>query len=56
MNPKATMALIAETTKDPAFPSFLSPSAIDIIKRLLTRDQTARLVRLCRAMLLPASR
>lgn len=42
-NPKATMALIAETTKDPYFPSHLSASAIDLIKRLLTRDQAARL-------------
>jgi hypothetical protein len=39
------MALIAETTKDPYFPSHLSASAIDLIKRLLTRDQAARLVR-----------
>jgi serine/threonine protein kinase len=44
-SPKATMALIAETTKDPYFPSYLSTYAIDIIKRLLTRDQAARLVR-----------
>ena len=43
-SPKATMALIAETTKDPYFPSHLSTYAIDIIKRLLTRDQAARLV------------
>ena len=43
-SPKATMALIAETTKDPYFPSYLSTYAIDIIKRLLTRDQAARLV------------
>jgi hypothetical protein len=43
-NPKDTMALIAETTKDPYFPAYLSTSAIDIIKRLLTRDQAARLV------------
>ena len=42
--PKETMALIAETTKDPYFPAHLSASAIDIIKRLLTRDQAARLV------------
>ena len=38
------MALIAETTKDPYFPSHLSPSAIDLIRRLLKRDQAARLV------------
>lgn len=44
-SPKATMALIAETTKDPYFPSYLSTYAIDIIKRLLTRDQASRLVR-----------
>lgn len=43
LSPKATMALIAETTKVPQFPSYLSPSAIDLIKRLLTREQTARL-------------
>jgi hypothetical protein len=43
-SPKATMALIAETTKDPYFPGYLSTYAIDIIKRLLTRDQAARLV------------
>jgi len=45
-SPKATMALIAETTKDPYFPSYLSTYAIDVIKRLLTRDQASRLVRL----------
>ena len=43
-SPKATMALIAETSKDPYFPSHLSAAAVDIIKRLLTRDQAARLV------------
>lgn len=43
-SPKATMALIAETTKGPYFPGYLSTYAIDIIKRLLTRDQAARLV------------
>ncbi len=43
-SPKLTMALIAETTKDPHFPSHLSASAIDLIKRLLKRDSTARLV------------
>jgi len=42
-SPKATMALIAETSKDPYFPSHLSAAAVDIIKRLLTRDQAARL-------------